>query len=177
MAENALDAAGQETMLMQQQFMAMQQQMAEMQQQLAASQEQNAALEQAMQDLVDGLQAEKDVAGKEGFYQKYKEEFGGNHEYSDRAWQMYEESDKSVDEREFVSLLVSRMDNEMLRYLAAKGLLVMAEQPEEMETQEAEGEFIESEPISESEAQPETETEGAELTPRDKISRLLMQNE
>ena len=177
MAESTLDAAGQEAILMQQQFIAMQQQIAEMQQQLAASQEQNAALEQAMQDLIDGLQAEKDVAGKEGFYQKYKEEFGGNHEYSDRAWQMYEDSDKSIDEREFVSHLVSRMDNEMLRYLAAKGLLIMAEQPEELALQEAEEEILEAEPEPMVDTQSETEEEGAELTPRDKISRLLMQNE
>lgn len=169
-----LNEAGQEAMLMQQVAL-MQKQMEEMQQQLAASQEQNAALEQAMQDLVDGLQSEKDEAGKEGFYQRYKDEFGGNHEYSDRAWQMYEGSDKSVDEREFVSHLVSRMDNEMLRYLAAKGLFSMVEQPEE-------GEVIEEEVITEPEPsetlQPEMlEEEGGELSPREKVNRLLMQNE
>ena len=169
-----LNEAGQEAMLMQQVAL-MQKQMEEMQQQLAASQEQNAALEQAMQDLVDGLQSEKDEAGKEGFYQRYKDEFGGNHEYSDRAWQMYEGSDKSVDEREFVSHLVSRMDNEMLRYLAAKGLFSMVDQPEE-------GEVIEEEVITEPEPsetlQPEMlEEEGGELSPREKVNRLLMQNE
>lgn len=169
-----LNEAGQEAMLMQQVAL-MQKQMEEMQQQLAASQEQNAALEQAMQDLVDGLQSEKDEAGKEGFYQRYKDEFGGNHEYSDRAWQMYEGSDKSVDEREFVSHLVSRMDNEMLRYLAAKGLFSMVEQPEE-------GEVIEEEVITEPEPaetlqQEVLEDEGGELSPREKVNRLLMQNE
>ena len=170
-----------------QEFDLLSQQLAEMQQQLAASQEQNAALEQAMQNLVDGLQAEKDITSKEGFFQNYQYEFAGDRDMSDRAWQMYEDSGKGVDEREFVSHLVSKMDNQMLKYLAAKGMLSMAEQSKEPEPLEMSDEEIltEEEPMGEilpDEAEgelPENPDGNAEqeLSNRDKINRLLTQND
>jgi len=111
-------------MVSRQEFEMLGQQLMEMQQALQQSQEQTQMLEQSMNQLVEGMQAEQDAASKEGFFQNYEQEFGGNHEYSDRAWDMLQQAPEGTDEREFVSHLVSQMDNEMLKYLAAKGLEV-----------------------------------------------------
>jgi len=174
-----------------QEFDMMVQQLAEMRQQLEASQEQNAELEQSMQNLVEGLQAEKDEASKDGFFQNYQQEFAGDRDMSDRAWQMYEDSGRADDEREFVSLLVSQMDDQMLKYLAAKGILSMVDQSEESEPLEVsgeespeedhlEGEALEEEQAIGTEAGGELDPEGIarqEPSSREKINRLLAQND
>jgi len=175
-----------------QEFEMLTQQLMEMQGQLAAEQERNAELEQAVNSLVEGLQAEKDGASREDFFQSYQQEFAGDHDMSDRAWQMYEDSDKSTDQREFVSRLVSEMDNQMLKYLAAKGIKLMAEKSGETEPPEmseevppahqAEGETPEPEQGAEGEpAAGPTDDPGEraeqELSSREKINRLLTQND
>ena len=176
-----------------QEFDTLAQQLAEMQGQLATAHEQNAALEQAMNNLIDGMQAEKDAAGREDFYDEFEYEFGGRHDYSDRAWQMYEDSGKSVDRREFVSHLVSQMDDEMRDYLAAKGMKVVFESGESAPPEvsgegalPAEGPPVEAvetglaeEALEENgdaveELVPE---ESQELSSKDKINRLLTQND
>lgn len=175
-----------------QEFDMMAQQLAEMQGQLAASREQNAALEQAMSSLVEGLQAEKDNASRDDFYSEFEYEFGGRRDYADRAWRMYEDSGKSADRREFVSRLVSQMDNEMRDYLAAKGMEVAIksgesgspevraeEAPQEMEirpAEEAAGEPGDPRPQPEGEpAVRDLPKKG--LSDREKINRLLTQDE
>jgi len=145
-----------------------------------ALQQQVAGVEQAVTDLVYGLKAEREDASREEFYSEFHDDFADNHAMSDRAWQMYEDSGKTVDRREFVTNLVSQMDGEMLEYFAKKGMELMAKKEE---SQEAEGGGEPSaEPGEDENAEPgepsgEGETaEGSELTDRDKISRLLTQN-
>jgi len=181
-------------------FDMLQQQLAEMQTALQSSQEQTAAMEQAMNNLIDGLQSEKDIIGKEDFYNEFSYEFGGNHEYSDNAWQMYEDSDKSLHRRDFVSHLVSQMDNEMRDYLAAKGMEVVFKsgesEPSELVSEKVSPGVPEEEEIPPQESYeeeiPPTEPSGTSasseelsgeektekvLSAREKINRLLTQNE
>jgi len=164
-------------------------------------------IEQAVTNLVAGLQAERDKVSRDAFTAEFEYEFGGMPDVAESCWRAWEESDRSGDRREFVSRMIAQMDNQMVRYLAAKGMeVVMKKAESEMGStgemgvaDESEGDADGAAALEASEegigahgeiGGAETETGGVALpdstdeggspgepSERDKINRLLSQND